>query len=295
MDARFPAGHGGMSETHPKLSQQRGVSMLYRFRADSAIRSIPMRHILFASISALIATTALITGCAPNSGQGPAATSVAPAVQAIATNASPREVSPPTVPAAATDVPKAAATLQPVPTSTATARAAPAADDARQRIFDAHDTLNRRGPYRVRFASALESTSSATMLVVPPERLHITIVGPDGSRFETKQIGATQYANADGTWTKILDTKDSPIDIFKIDNPAAINDIVNVKALGTQTVNGVSATGYAFQDASDPAQQHSVWIAQDGAIVRLVSTDGADSNTADIEFDASIVIDAPAP
>jgi hypothetical protein len=258
-------------------------------------------------LCALCAT--LTTGCAPQTGPNPQQTQSAPVIEAVATRNLPPDPllrptatpAPPPVAAVTATAPppvEPAATPSAVPAGAPTAAPqAPPVDgvtaDGRQRIFDALNALNKRGPYRMRFTPQLPDEPPGTVLVVPPERMHVIIDNMDGSRFESIHIGTTVYANLDGTWTRPASVADLPIGTFKIESPAAIVEIINVSYLGVQAINGVNASGFTYQDVANPDDTLAIWIGPDGAPVRMISVGSKGAEAADIEYDSSISINAP--
>ena len=183
--------------------------------------------------------------------------------------------------------PTAAPSPQPKPTTDAGQPT-----DARAIIGAAANKWNTSGPYKMHITSNLAGTHPADMLMVPPDSSRFTQTLEDGSLFETIKIGTANYSFVNGVWTATTS------EAIKFDeptwtDPAALNDILNIKSLGSQTVNGVSAVGYAFTDKSSPGETNTMWIGPNGAPVQVVSATPDETMTMDIVYDAAIKIEAP--
>lgn len=220
-------------------------------------------------------------------------------VPATQTAGTPAATAAPAIPATATVlivVPTAAATIEPTPAPTdAPTPAAGPAVDARQAIFDAINGVDSHGPYRMTIKSSNAETPAATILVVPPDRMRIMFDEQNGTHFETVQIGSQQYNLLDGKWR--IDTIDPAQQGSQtgVETVARLDDIQDVQALGTKTVNGVDAVGYSFTDGTTKLAGNIIWIGPNGAPVQMVWVRPEETGTFDLTYDDTIVIEAPAP
>ena len=183
--------------------------------------------------------------------------------------------------------PTAAPSPQPKPNA-----AAGQPSDARAIIGAAANKWNTNGPYKMHITSNLAGTHPADMLMVPPDSSRFTQTLEDGSLFESIKIGPANYSFVNGAWTATTS------EAIKFDDPtwtdpAALNDILDIKSLGSQTVNGFSAVGYTFADKSAPGETNTMWIGPNGAPVQVISSKPEETVTMDIVYDASIKVEAP--
>ena len=266
------------------------------------------------TLAAFLILTVLLAACsgspatptaAPVATKAPAAV---PPTAAVGTNP---PAAAPTAAPVATAAPSAApiptATKAPAPTATSAPAAAPApSGSAKDAVVAAMLAQLKAGPYRTKTTIVSDSgTISLTGEMIPPDKLHTTMKGTGFER-ETIVIGDKAWITQAGAWEA------SPVtgkQLREAAFPALTTEqlgatISDVKAAGTDTVNGEEARVYTYTSTADLGQGSKVvsavklWVSVKRGlpIKQEVAGDagGVKSNTVQmIEYDPAISIAPP--